>query len=241
MITVRILIVEDELIIARGIKLQLENLGYEIVSLIDSGEQILDEFNKHKPDLIMMDIHLSGKIDGIEAAALVKEKYSVPIIFLTDMRDQSTFDRAKQTGPAVYLNKPFNEVELGRHIDLAIHNAASNTKSTSDFQTTLFNNFIWIKEDYTHKKFPIEDILFLKAEGSYCKIKTIDSSYVIAKNMREVLDKLNHENFVKVHRSYAVNIRHITELKGATLVVAGCEVPIGKTYLQPFKENLKLI
>lgn len=241
MVKVKILIVEDELITAQGIKLQLESLGYETASIVDYGEQVLDALHKYNPDLIMMDIQLSGKMDGIEAAAIVREKYTTPIIFLTDMEDQTTFDRAKQTGPAVYLNKPFNEAELGRHIELAIHNATSVEKSQNTFQTLLLNDFIWIKDGYSYKKISVKDILFLKAEGSYCRIETAMNNYVIAKNMREVLDKLNHGNFVKVHRSYVVNSRHIAELKGSILVVSGHEIPIGKTYLQSFKEKLKLI
>ena len=245
---VKILIVENELIIAKGIQLQLEKLGYEVTEIIDMGEMVMNSFTIDQPDLVLMDIHLAGKMDGIAAASLIRKNHNTPIIFLTSIEDHATFQRAKQTAPAVYLNKPFNEVQLSRHIELAIHNDSNNISADNSLsgsavasQAPILKNFIWIKDDYSYKKLPIEEVLFIRASGSYCEITTINGQYTIAKNMREIEETLNHENFIKVHRSYCVNSQYITELKGATLVLENHQIPVGKTYIQAFKEKLKLL
>ena len=239
---VKLLIVEDEILVAKGIKIQLEDIGYEVCQIVSKKDETMRAMKIHSPDLILMDIDLGGPINGIDLAIAIKNSYNVPVIYLTDIRDKDTFDRAKETGPAIYLNKPFNEYELGQHIDLAIHNAYNKTKQKVDNnEAFVMKDILWIKQGTSFNKVAIEDVLWIKASGAYCEVVTSSKTYTLSKNMREVNDFIDHADFVKVHKSYTVNTSNIDSMRGSMIIVNNYEIPIGKTYLAEFKEKLKIL
>ena len=107
-----ILIVEDNIISAEGLRDRLINHGYTVPNTISSGEEAIQQISRIKPNIIIMDIRLSGKIDGIDTAKIIKEQYDIPIIYLTAYTDESMLERAKETGPYNYLVKPIRDREL---------------------------------------------------------------------------------------------------------------------------------
>jgi PAS domain S-box-containing protein len=117
----KILIVEDELVIALSIKKSLEKLGFEVIDLITSAEGAVDKALEQKPDLILMDIILSGTMDGIEAARRIRKESDIPIIYLSANADSATVERARDTLPYGYLNKPINERDLLTNVDSSIY------------------------------------------------------------------------------------------------------------------------
>ncbi|OHX35426.1 two-component system response regulator [Methylomonas sp. LWB] len=117
----KILIVEDEGIIAMDIRRQLEGFGYQVVATAFSGGQAITLANQHKPDLVMMDIVLKGEMDGISAAQAIVESLRIPVIFLTAYSDSATLARAKATGAYGYLIKPFRPDELHASIEVALY------------------------------------------------------------------------------------------------------------------------
>lgn len=114
----KILIVEDEMIISMEIRETLERLGYEVSGQVISGEEAIKKTEETTPDLILMDIRLQGKIDGIEAARVIKRRYDIPIIFLTAHSDRTTLERAISISPSGYLIKPFKDRELYSNIEM---------------------------------------------------------------------------------------------------------------------------
>lgn len=239
---VKVLVVEDETFVAKDVEMQLEELGYDVCQIVKRSDETLRAMEIHQPDLILMDINIDGPYDGIETAQKVKQSYDIPIIFLTDLRDQETFERAKKVGPALFLNKPFNEYELSRHIDLAIYNASvENVSEWRENSNHLLKEFIWIKVDHSYKKKPLSDVLWIKADGAYCEVVTAEGSHKLSKNMREVNDLIDGESFIKIHKSYIVNIEKVDEINGGVLIINKQKIPIGKTFLQPLKERLKFI
>jgi len=120
----RILVVEDEELVGLAIRTYLESVGYEVPTVVPSGEQAIKEAGALEPDLVLMDIRLSGAIDGIEAAAAIKESYHVPVIYLTAYSDTETLKKAKVTEPYGYVLKPFDERALEASIEMALHKAA---------------------------------------------------------------------------------------------------------------------
>ena len=114
----KILIVEDELIIAQCLKMELEISGYDICSFVSSGEEAIIEAKRENPDIIVMDIHLSGKLDGIETAKEININRKIPIIVCTGYTENELFIRAKkEVNPVAYLRKPIITVELIRAIE----------------------------------------------------------------------------------------------------------------------------
>lgn len=116
-----VLIVEDEFIVAKDIERMLEALGYNVVGIISSGKEAIKKAKITKPDVILMDIILDGKIDGIQAAAEIQKEYDIPVIYLTAYADKQTVQKAKKTKPYGYLVKPFEERELNSAIEIALY------------------------------------------------------------------------------------------------------------------------
>jgi diguanylate cyclase (GGDEF)-like protein/PAS domain S-box-containing protein len=117
----KILIVEDERIIALDLQRRLERFGYPEPFLAATGDEALQQVDKHRPDIILMDIMLSGGMDGVDTATIVKERYGIPVIFLTAYSDEKTLSRAKEAEPFGYILKPFKEKELYTTIDIALY------------------------------------------------------------------------------------------------------------------------
>lgn len=116
-----ILIVEDEIIIAENLNLRLKNLGYETLPYASTGKKALDIISKNTPDLILMDIRIKGKMDGIETAKVISNKYSIPIVYLTSLSDELTISRAKKTGAYGFIAKTSNLNNLYTTIEMAIN------------------------------------------------------------------------------------------------------------------------
>ncbi len=117
----RIHIVEDEAIIAMEIESQLQNLGYEVTSIVDTGQKAIEKAEEDKPDLILMDIRIKGETDGIEAAEIIRNNFGIPVIFSTAYLDQERIDRAKITIPFGFILKPIQERDLKVTIEMAIY------------------------------------------------------------------------------------------------------------------------
>ncbi|MBN1889727.1 MAG: GAF domain-containing protein [Thermoflexales bacterium] len=117
----RIVIVEDERIVARDIQKRLTSLGYTIVAIVNSGEAAIQEVSRLLPDLVLMDIMLKGALDGIRAAQQIRDRLGIPVIYLTAHSDETTLQRAKLTGPFGYIVKPFEERELHISIEMALY------------------------------------------------------------------------------------------------------------------------
>ena len=116
----RILVVEDESIVAKDIQRTLEKLGYEVPSTASSAESAFQKLEEVEPDLVFLDIKLKGEQDGVHIAEHIKDRYDIPVIFLTSFVDQDTIDRAKVTEPYGYLVKPFNEGDLKTTVEMAL-------------------------------------------------------------------------------------------------------------------------
>lgn len=117
----RILIVEDESIVALNIKNRLEALGYIIVATTSSGESAIQIAQENNPDLVLMDIKLKGVIDGIEAATQIWNRFQIPVVYLTAYSDEETVERAKVTEPYGYILKPFEAKDLGTTIEISLY------------------------------------------------------------------------------------------------------------------------
>lgn len=119
----RILVVEDEAITAQDIRLSLEDMDYEVVGTVANGDDALVMAEKHKPDLALMDIVLKGAHSGIATALELKNRFEIPVVYLTAYADAATLEQAKKAEPLGYLTKPFNENDLRAAVDIALYKA----------------------------------------------------------------------------------------------------------------------
>ncbi len=138
--TARIFIVEDEYIIAEDIHLSLNDMGYSVCGMASFGEEAIEKVEKKQPDLVLMDIFLKGKMDGIETADKVRSNFNIPVVYLTAYANNDILDRAKLTGAFGYLIKPFTDKELRAAIEMAIYKhgmESEKEKLFNDLQAAL--------------------------------------------------------------------------------------------------------
>ena len=124
----KILIVEDEAIVAADLAVKLEKLGYGVAGVATQGGEAVEMALNSRPHLVLMDIQLEGGLDGIQAAEVVRGQYDVPVIYLTAHSDPGTLARAKLTGPSGYILKPFEERDLATQIELALYKHQAERK-----------------------------------------------------------------------------------------------------------------
>ncbi|MBW4257283.1 MULTISPECIES: methanogen output domain 1-containing protein [Methanobacterium] len=137
----RILVVEDEAIVAMGIKQKLEDLGHQVVDVVFTGENAVETALKMEPDLILMDIVLKGNMDGIEAAAKIRNQLDIPVIYLTAYSDEEVLERARMTEPYGYIIKPFKKSELNANIEMALYKHAEDQKKSENVKKQILADF----------------------------------------------------------------------------------------------------
>jgi signal transduction histidine kinase/DNA-binding response OmpR family regulator len=158
----KILVVEDESIVAMDIKNRLVRLGYDVPSVAYAGEEAVEKATKICPDLVLMDIMLRGEMDGIEAARLILERLDVPVVYLTAFSDEDTLQRAKITGPFGYIIKPFEDRELHVALEIALykHRMEKNLKESEEHLRAARDNLeIRVKERTTELAAANKDLM----------------------------------------------------------------------------------
>jgi len=138
----RILVVEDEIIVSKDIENRLKNLGYAVSAVASSGEEAINKAEETHPDLVLMDIILKGDMDGMESAKQIRDRFNIPVVYLTAYADDKTLQRAKITEPYGYILKPFEERELHTAIEMALckHEIESRLKESEDWLSTTLNS-----------------------------------------------------------------------------------------------------
>ncbi|MBE9047583.1 EAL domain-containing protein [Pleurocapsales cyanobacterium LEGE 10410] len=157
-----ILIVEDELLIAKNTAKKLEKLGYAVCKIVSSGEAAIQYVNQKQPDLILMDIAIKGDIDGIETASRIKSTVDIPIIFLTAYANDETLDRASEVGCYGYLIKPFRDRELQATIKMALSRYREDSVVKEALQSTLHEYSAGYDDIYKDNLTNLPNKLFLR-------------------------------------------------------------------------------
>lgn len=216
-----ILIVEDEILIADTIKRYLSKKGYNIVGIAISFEEALELLAAQQPDLILLDIRLSGPKTGIDIAAYIKsEQLDIPFIFLTSQLDKNTLETARETLPAGYLSKPIQKESLYATIEITMHN----------FMAARKNLLITLQSGNESHAVRIEDIQYLEADHVYIKVFIVGMKHplLIRQPLKELLDLLPTDQFIQTHRSFAISLKHISSWDRIKVLIGATEIPISR-------------
>lgn len=241
-IPLKILIVEDEMIIAANLAMQLENIGYEILGIIPRGEDAINAIKTDKPDLVLMDINLKGELDGIETAIRMQLEGPMPIIYLTANTDDAHFARAKSTNPYAFLSKPFKKLDLKHAIELAGEKILTEkSKPPINVEKFVLNDRIFVRHNEVMVKIIIEDIYYLEADRNYCQVYTKGNTYLLVNTLKNMEDKLPSQHFQRVHRSYIVNIKQINEVALNHITVDKTILPLSKELRKDLLNRLNMI
>lgn len=238
---VKILIVEDEVVIADHISMILEHLGYEPLRPVIDYDKAIESIERYEPDIAILDIQLKGHKDGIDLAWKIKEEYDFPFIFLTSNADGMTIERAKKVTPPAFLVKPFKKEDLFTSIELALHNyAQARDKAGESKENMIIKDAIFVKHQDLFHKVPLDDILYLKSDRVYMDVFTVQGKkHLIRGSLSDILDRLP-SHFYRTHRSYIINAQKMDAINSAYVVIDKEKIPIGKNYRQDLLNKIQV-
>ena len=221
------LIVEDELLIAETIADFLKAEGCTSVAIAESVDEAIKYIEKNNIDFVLTDIALGKNKSGIDLGNLLNAKYKIPFIYITSHADKAMIDKAKHTRPSAYIIKPFKKDDLIIAIQLGLFNSANKPLGTDEL------NELIVKEGRALVRIFHNTILWLEADKNYTTIYLINNKrHVIRTTLTEMEEQLSSDNFIRIHKSYVVNKKHITEVRANTVVIDSMELVAGRTYLQ---------
>ncbi|HMF71154.1 MAG TPA: response regulator, partial [Flavitalea sp.] len=229
---IKILVVEDEMIIGAKISMQLTGLGYEVTGILPRGEEAIIHVEENRPDIVLLDINLKGKLDGIETAFQIQKLANIPIIFLTANADEATFNRARVSKPHAFISKPYRQLDLQRAIELAISRMEENgtilqkEDSSDDERPFILSDRIFVRHREKMIKIIVADILYIEADRNYCRIFTRNKEYLLSITLKTIEEKLPSRIFLRTHRSYIINLAHIDEVAEGHVIIAQKAIPL---------------
>jgi two-component system response regulator LytT len=247
MAEIKILIIEDELIIAEDLKIQLTKLGYWVTGIAKTYDKAIELMEKQLPDLMLIDIRLKGLKDGIDLAETVRKRHELPLIFLTSHADKNTVERAKKVHPNGYLIKPFEREDLYTSIEIAFANyiqkkaGQKESKKLEDEQNAIIDDSIFVKKDHLLIKIRFDELQWIRAERNYLELHCDSKKHLIRSTLQDFLNKLPANMFFQVHRSFAINLNHLSAIEYTTVLIGNQEIPLGRSFAEPLKEKLKIV
>jgi DNA-binding LytR/AlgR family response regulator len=236
----RVLIVEDEFITIEAISSILEEMNCIISGDAMSAEEAIEVLEKGETDLAILDINIKGDKDGIWIGNKIKHNYKIPFIFLTAFGDDKTIMRAVETGPYGYLVKPFSKADVYSAIEIAMNTHTKLNKEDETKETRRSENeAIFIRDDYNFVKIQVKDILFVKSDKNYLEVHLPNKTHLVRGKLSDFIENLPTADFMKVHRSYAINISKIDVLGGGFIKLGEQEIPLGGDYKTELLKRIK--
>lgn len=233
MLSVKIGVVEDEMIIAASIVSTLKKLNYKVSTPAASYADALEMIEKEQPHLLLLDINLGGQKDGIDVAEYVRANYQLPIIFLTANSDIKTVQRAKTVKPNAYLLKPFTKDDLFASVEIAISNFYENSDRNSKKENLI------VKSGYDFVNIKIEKIVFIQSNDNYVSIQLTEGKPLIVRStLSEMLEKLPLNEFTRINRSVIINHTFIQKIETDQIMVAGTTFIIAAKSRQELLEKV---
>jgi DNA-binding LytR/AlgR family response regulator len=212
----KFLIIEDDPIISRVIKITLENNHITVVGIAKDFETAVELLNSKNPDVCLIDIQLKGKFDGI-AFAKELDKIQLPYFYLTAQTDPITLSEVHNTNPLGYLVKPFTKAGLWSSISVVLNKYLKDKE-----------NVLLIKSDGYIYKIPENDILYLEAFDNYCYIHLTPKKILVPHTLKKIREQLQGTHFFLSHRSFCVNTKKITNIGKNTLHLNEIEIALSE-------------
>ncbi|MBP4139391.1 LytR/AlgR family response regulator transcription factor [Flavobacterium geliluteum] len=213
---INVLIIEDTPVESDALVKVLTENNYNVVGVAANYNDALKLFYQNTVDIVIIDVFLDGKPDGITFAETINivPNGLKPFVFLTSSKDRQIFERAKLTKPFSFLLKPFNELEILYALEMAVEKfyGQANVFHSEDQNTVVSNDSLFIKKNKVLKKVQVEDIVYIEVEDRYCNIITEVEKFVILISLTKIIQLLDATKFCQTHRNYIVNISKIEEI-----------------------------
>jgi len=225
----KVFVVEDEVFQLEDLLITLEELGHECLGHTDDPFQAVEQLESLEVDVALLDLHLNGRLAGIQLAKRIKDLYDIPVIFITSEVTTEVIKEAVDTEPIAYLTKPVNKNDLGAALILASSQGASSEETTEKVKDALF-----VKNGNKLHKVALADICYAFTDTkNYCSLVTVEGDkYSLRSSMSGLINTLDSDNFVQTHRAFIVNKEHIRVINEGdqSVEMLGKSIPIGKSF-----------
>jgi two-component system response regulator LytT len=235
----RILVVEDEIIIADNLINVLQKLGYSTLEPASTYTEAIELIENELPDIALVDISLGGHKTGIDLAKEINKSYKFPFVFLTSNADKVTIDQAKQTNPQAYLVKPFNEKDIYSAIELALHKFSQQNTVLKDDENLIIKGALFIKDQKHYKRVLFKDIVYVVSDHVYLDVHTVNKKKYVVRGSLSDYQQILGEKFFRSHRSYLINLDYLDEIDHKEVIVAGSTLPFGTHHRQELMTLLR--
>lgn len=229
---IKVVICEDEVLIAEHLRTIVSSFGCDVVGVAYGFNESLELIENSNPDLALLDIRMDGPYDGIQIGQFIRQNYNFPFIYITAFSDKALVDKALEVNPYGYIVKPFEKMEIYSAIKIAL-----------DKQSVLKQErYTIIKDGYKEIKLYHDHIRYIKCDNIYIEIYTPTNKYVVRNSLENFLSELDDISFRKCHRSFCVNMKFVKQLNSNSLVVDDCQIPVSRKYGSMLKKifNAKL-
>ena len=243
----KVLIVEDEFIIAAHLRTIVEGLGHEVIGVAQRATDALALLRAapELPALALLDITLHGELDGIDLAGRLQAEFGLPFVFVTSLADSVTVARAKQARPLGYLVKPFDEQEIFVALEMALAAAETSSAQLAPKPAPTFDatpTSLFVRDGKQLVRVDFADLCWLEADGNYTTLHTcLGFRYTAVAALKQVEERLPPADFLRIHKSYIVALKKITAISGQTVVVVGQSIPVGRAYQPVLLSRLNLL
>lgn len=242
---VKVLVVEDDLIIAASLEERLQRQGYEVIGPASDSDAALRLFYESRPDIALLDIELKGSpLDGIELSNALYRSSPLPILFLTSYDERRFVERAKQAPMVHYLLKSAPPEQLLIALDTAFaafynrRPVEAPLKPSPPCPLYTAQECFFVKQGHRHLRIEIADIRWVESMGSLVRIVTDEKAFTFSVKLKSFLEQVPHPDLVRTHRSWVANIRHVTGYNRGQVEVRfrqGAEaIPLSEGYRAAF-------
>jgi DNA-binding LytR/AlgR family response regulator len=241
--TLKIGIVEDDLIIAQSITEMLQESGYMVTKPAKRYSEAISMIEDERPDLLLLDVKILGAMDGVELGRTVRRTFHIPFIFLTANTDFETISRAKEVVPAAFLAKPITKAQLYAAIEIAMANTsfAPKAQPAGHEQHPEKDKTLFVKDGYNYRKVEESEILYVESDQNYVIIHLDKGgAATIRTTISDFEESLTSTRFMRVHRGFIVSMDKVVSVEGNTISVGSHSVPLGKVYREEVLRRLKI-
>lgn len=217
---IKVLIVDDEALIAEHLAHIINKHFTCITKQAHHKKAALHCIEVFQPNLVLLDIRLDKNAEGIDLAHFINNTYHLPFLYITSFADDAIMQQAIATKPLAFITKPFKEADVKAAIYVALNYVAAQQKS-----------YVAIKDSTTTIRLQKQDILFAETTNdSYIQITTKTQKYLIRNSLEWLLSELQDDNFIRIHRSYIVNIKAATAVTSTHLIIQNTSLPISRKH-----------
>lgn len=220
----RVLIAEDESVVALNLKRAISREGFDVANIIKTIDSLNSEIALKSFDVALLDIKMGDRDIGIEMAEILNH-YKIPFVFISSYSDKTTLQKAVRKRPYAYIVKPYHENEIYEVLE--------------SLNTLLGKNKITLKEGRSIHRISISDIVYMSSENVYVKVELMDRTIMIRSKLNDLEKKLPQTRFCRTHQSYMVNLDYFQEMNESEIILKnGAKIPVSRKYSKEVRNLL---